>query len=229
MIGYSVRRLQLQWLWGRASDSWLRGPGFESCAAVLKPWTSFFILHCSSSFSFINEYLAIDSDTAACIADISPPACLCRPPSTTSSRTVVWWFSHFQTIQSKPAYQPWLSQLWVSVLTSQIRASLDILFVFIPLQVTQLISSLNSRISWQTWQPCTTPCAQSYYCQDLRNNLSSPLIKQPAYLNSMLVQQEIPDSYDQSVVTLFTFLGWKRNLEPELSLLWHQLCGFRLN
>ena len=30
------------WLRGRASDSRLRGPGFESCAAVLKPWASFF-------------------------------------------------------------------------------------------------------------------------------------------------------------------------------------------
>ena len=39
----------------------LREPGFESCAAVLKPWASFFTLHCSSSLSCINEYLAIDS------------------------------------------------------------------------------------------------------------------------------------------------------------------------
>ena len=39
----------------------LREPGFESCAAALKPWASFFTLHCSSSFSFINEHLAIDS------------------------------------------------------------------------------------------------------------------------------------------------------------------------
>ena len=30
-------------------------------AAVLKLWTSFFTLHCSSSFGYINEYLAIDS------------------------------------------------------------------------------------------------------------------------------------------------------------------------
>ena len=29
------------WLRGRASDSRLREPGFESCAAVLKPWASF--------------------------------------------------------------------------------------------------------------------------------------------------------------------------------------------
>ena len=49
------------WLRGRASDSQLRGPGFESCAAVLKPWASLFTLHCSSSLSCINEYLVIDS------------------------------------------------------------------------------------------------------------------------------------------------------------------------
>ena len=35
--------------------------GFESYAAVLKPWASFFTLHCSSSLSCINEYMAIDS------------------------------------------------------------------------------------------------------------------------------------------------------------------------
>ena len=50
-----------QWLRGRASDSRLREPGFESCAVVLKPWANFFTLHCSSSLSCINEYLAIDS------------------------------------------------------------------------------------------------------------------------------------------------------------------------
>ena len=50
-----------QWLRDRASDSRLREPGFESCAAVLKPWASFFTLHCSSSLTCINEYLAIDS------------------------------------------------------------------------------------------------------------------------------------------------------------------------
>ena len=50
-----------QWLRGRASDSRLREPGFESCAPVLKPCASFFTLHCSSSLSCINEYLAIDS------------------------------------------------------------------------------------------------------------------------------------------------------------------------
>jgi len=33
--------------------------------------------------------------------------------------------------------------------------------------------------------------------------------------------------YHQSAVTLFTFLGWKRKLEPELSLLRPQLCGIR--
>ena len=50
-----------QWLRGRASDSCLRGPKFETCAAALKPWASFFTLHCSSSLSFVSEYLAIDS------------------------------------------------------------------------------------------------------------------------------------------------------------------------
>ena len=48
-----------QWLRGRASGS--REPGFESCAVVLKPRARFFTLHCSSSLSCINEYLAIDS------------------------------------------------------------------------------------------------------------------------------------------------------------------------
>ena len=32
---------RVQWLMGRASDSRLREPGFESCAAVLKPWPNF--------------------------------------------------------------------------------------------------------------------------------------------------------------------------------------------
>ena len=47
-----------QWLRGRASDSQLREPGFKSCAAVLGKFSP---LHCSSSLSCINEYLAIDS------------------------------------------------------------------------------------------------------------------------------------------------------------------------
>ena len=52
-----ISKPQCTWLRGRgrASHSRLRGPGFESCAAVLKPWASFFTLHCC-----INEYLAID-------------------------------------------------------------------------------------------------------------------------------------------------------------------------
>ena len=54
-----IRRAQ--GLRGRASDSRLREPGFESCAAVLKPWAFFFTLHWSSSLSCVNEYLAIDS------------------------------------------------------------------------------------------------------------------------------------------------------------------------
>ena len=50
-----------QWLRGRALDSRLRGPGFESYATVLKPWASFFTLHCSSSLSCIIYILAINS------------------------------------------------------------------------------------------------------------------------------------------------------------------------
>ena len=50
-----------QSLRGRASDSRLRKPGFESCAVVLKPWESVFALPFSSSLSCINEYLTIDS------------------------------------------------------------------------------------------------------------------------------------------------------------------------
>ena len=50
-----------QWLRGRALDSRLREPRFKSCAVVLKPWASFFTLHCSSSLSCTNEYLAIDN------------------------------------------------------------------------------------------------------------------------------------------------------------------------
>ena len=46
---------------GRASDSRLREPRFESCAVVLKLWASFFTLHFSSLLSCINEYLAIDN------------------------------------------------------------------------------------------------------------------------------------------------------------------------
>ena len=49
------------WLRGRASHSRLREPGFESCAAVLKPWERLLTLHCSSSLSSMNEYIAIDS------------------------------------------------------------------------------------------------------------------------------------------------------------------------
>ena len=56
-----------QWLRVRASDSRLRGPGFESCAAVLKPWASFITIHCSSSLSCINEYIALDSGGRAVV------------------------------------------------------------------------------------------------------------------------------------------------------------------
>ena len=57
----SAYMCRAQWLRGRASDSRLQEPGFEPCTAVLKPWASFFTLQCSSSLSYINEYLAIDS------------------------------------------------------------------------------------------------------------------------------------------------------------------------
>ena len=50
-----------QWLRGRASDSRLREPGFESCAAVLKSWGSFLSLDCTSSLRCIKEYLALES------------------------------------------------------------------------------------------------------------------------------------------------------------------------
>ena len=42
-----------QWLRGRASDSRLREPGFESCAAVLKPWASFFSLYIAPGHSAV--------------------------------------------------------------------------------------------------------------------------------------------------------------------------------
>ena len=51
----------VQWLRGRAPDSRIREPGFESCVAMLKHWTSFFTLHCSGSLGCINECLGIDS------------------------------------------------------------------------------------------------------------------------------------------------------------------------
>ena len=53
--------MRAQWLSGRASDSRLREPGFESCAAVLIPRASIVTVHCTSSLSCINEYMAIDS------------------------------------------------------------------------------------------------------------------------------------------------------------------------
>ena len=58
-----IETIRVQWLRGGALDSRLREPGFEYCAAVLKPWASFFTLHYSSSLclSCINEYLIIDS------------------------------------------------------------------------------------------------------------------------------------------------------------------------
>ena len=53
--------MEAQWLRGRASDSRLIGPRFESCAAVLNLLASFFTVRCSSSLSCVNEYLALDS------------------------------------------------------------------------------------------------------------------------------------------------------------------------
>ena len=51
-----------QWHRGRVSGSRLRGPGFESCGVMLNNLGQvIFTLHCSSSLSCINEYLAIDS------------------------------------------------------------------------------------------------------------------------------------------------------------------------
>ena len=55
------RWCRAQWFKGTALDSRLKGPGFESFDVVLKPWASFFIIHCASSLSCINEYLAIDN------------------------------------------------------------------------------------------------------------------------------------------------------------------------
>ena len=50
-------RCRAQWLRGRTSDFRLRVPGLESCAVG-----KFFTLHCSSSLSCVNEYLATDSN-----------------------------------------------------------------------------------------------------------------------------------------------------------------------
>ena len=48
-----------QWLRGRALDSQLRGPRFESCAEVLKPWAIFSLT--VLQFPQLYENLAIDS------------------------------------------------------------------------------------------------------------------------------------------------------------------------
>ena len=60
VISLDLYICRAQWLRGRASDSRLREPGFESWAALLKPWARLFLPHCSSSLSYINEYLASD-------------------------------------------------------------------------------------------------------------------------------------------------------------------------
>ena len=43
----------------RVSDCQLRGPGFESSCCRFEAWTVSFTLHCLSSLSRINKYLAI--------------------------------------------------------------------------------------------------------------------------------------------------------------------------
>ena len=43
------------------SDSYSRGPSFESSCCCFVAWAIFFNPHCHSSLSCINEYLAIDS------------------------------------------------------------------------------------------------------------------------------------------------------------------------
>ena len=51
---------------GRASDSRLREPRFESCTAVLKTLAHFFTLHCSSSLSCIHRlYIVVDMFTSS--------------------------------------------------------------------------------------------------------------------------------------------------------------------
>ena len=52
---------RVQQLSARASDSRLREPGFESCAAVLKCCARLCTLICTSSVSCINEFLTIES------------------------------------------------------------------------------------------------------------------------------------------------------------------------
>ena len=43
------------------SESQLREPGYDCCSAVLNLGQIVFILHCSCSHCFMNEYLATDS------------------------------------------------------------------------------------------------------------------------------------------------------------------------
>ena len=57
------RHIRAQWLRGRASDCRLQEPGFESCAAVLKPWATFVhSTYIAPVYRCTNEYLATDSD-----------------------------------------------------------------------------------------------------------------------------------------------------------------------
>ena len=56
-----VDAISTQWLRGRVSFSRLREHRFESYGVVLHREQVLYTLHCSSSLSCINEYLAIDS------------------------------------------------------------------------------------------------------------------------------------------------------------------------
>ena len=50
----------------------------------------------------------------------------------------------------------------------QTCASLGILFILIALQVTHALSSKNSMISWQIWQPCEEKDIVSYFKLNLQ-------------------------------------------------------------
>ncbi|KAK2178417.1 hypothetical protein NP493_545g01096 [Ridgeia piscesae] len=57
---------------GRAANYRLREPAYESCAAVLNFGQNVFTLHCSSSLSCMNEYIAIDNGGYL----YEPPSCI---------------------------------------------------------------------------------------------------------------------------------------------------------
>ena len=60
-IFFGKSGVNAEWLRGRASDPPLRGPVFESCAAMSNLGHVSFTRHCSSSLSCMNEYLAVDN------------------------------------------------------------------------------------------------------------------------------------------------------------------------